>query len=124
MSSYSALLRKFVDALDLDRFALIGHDSGGGAARLLAAELGLRVSCLILQHTELPNHLAFQLRLFKWASAAPRLGGPLLRWFCTGPLRRSQLSFGDRSLVDGEFAEANIRPPLAALDGHPARPAG
>jgi pimeloyl-ACP methyl ester carboxylesterase len=122
MTSYTALLRRFVDALHLERFALIAHDSGGGAARLLAAELGQRVSCLILQNTEVPDHLAFQLRLFKWVSASPRLGGAFMRLLCTRGMRQSRLGFGgcfgDRSLVEGEFFAACIRPLLTSVEGH------
>ncbi|HTU63471.1 MAG TPA: alpha/beta hydrolase, partial [Polyangiales bacterium] len=76
---------------------------------------------MILQNTEVPGHLSFQLRLFKWASETPAFG-PIMGLLCSSPLRQSMLGFGscfgDRSLIDGEFAEACIRPLAAAAGGH------
>jgi pimeloyl-ACP methyl ester carboxylesterase len=125
MRDYASLLHKFVDALELEHFALIAHDSGGGAARLLAAELGQRVRCMILQNTEVPTHMSFQLRLFKWASYSAAFSSALMRALCSnGALRRSELGFGscfgDRALIDGEFLEACVRPLLTGAPGHQA----
>src|ERR1700742_1541572 len=45
ITGYADVMRRFVQGLGLDSLAIVGHDSGGGVARLLAAELGARVRC-------------------------------------------------------------------------------
>src|SRR5262245_39246165 len=54
---YAGLMQAFIERLQIDQLAIIGHDSGGGVARVLAAELGSRLKALILQNTELPDHM-------------------------------------------------------------------
>jgi pimeloyl-ACP methyl ester carboxylesterase len=120
--SYTQLLQAFVDHLQLERLALIGHDSGGGIARLLAAELGARVSCLLLQNTELPGHTPPMVRALKAASATKLLATTLSRLLKHRGYRRSALGFGgcfgDLDLIEGEFYEACLRPLTHAIAGH------
>jgi haloalkane dehalogenase len=122
MHGYTNLMRGFVDQLQLDRLAIIGHDSGGGVARLLAAELGSRVTSLVLQNTELPGHIPPMVRLLKLAAASGAAGATLGRMVKYKQFRRSRLGFGncfgDRNLIDGEFLEACIQPLSAELSGH------
>jgi pimeloyl-ACP methyl ester carboxylesterase len=121
---YATLMRGFVDQLKLERLALIGHDSGGGVARVLAADLGSRATCVILQNTELPDFVPIQVRALKLASRSESLSATLMRLLTSSSLRRSELGFGacfgDRSLIDGEFFEACIRPLAAGAGGHNA----
>lgn len=111
---YTALMRSFVDALRLESFAIVGHDSGGGVARLLAAQVGPRVTSLVLQNTELPLHIPGLVRLLKLLAAGGVLAPVLQRMLRYSPLRRSPLAFGptfgQRALIDGEFFEACIQP--------------
>lgn len=114
MTSYTELMRGFVAHLQLESLALIGHDSGGGVARLLAAELGPRVRCLILQNTEVPDYISPLVRTIKLSCQAP-FGPTTLGRLLRSPLfRRSLLGFGscfgDRSLIEGEFLEACVAP--------------
>jgi len=50
------VLGSFLDALGLDRVALVGHDSGGSVARAFAIAQPERVSRLVLADTEVPGH--------------------------------------------------------------------
>jgi haloalkane dehalogenase len=117
---YTRLLHAFVDQLGLDRLAIIGHDSGGGVARLLAAELGSRVTSVVLQNTELPNHVPWLVRVLK-LSAQSSPPGALSRLLRSRSFRHSSLGFGgcfaDRALIEGEFYEACVVPLLSDMRG-------
>ena len=114
MTGYTQLLRGFVEYLQLDSVAILGHDSGGGVARLLAAELGPRVRCLILQNTEVPDYVSPIVRAIKLACQAPLGAATLGRLLGSPRFRRTPLAFGgcfgDLSLIDGEFLEACVNP--------------
>jgi haloalkane dehalogenase len=119
LGSFTQLMREFVDALPIGRFAIIAHDSGGAVGRLLAAELGARVTALVLQNTEVPDFVPLLVRVIKLqAQLAPGLTAKLLG---SAAFRRSALGFGgtfaDRSLIDGEFHRACIEPFLLAPEG-------
>ena len=114
MAGYAEVVRAFVDALELDRFALIAHDSGGTVARMIAADLGARVNCLILQNTEVPNYMPPMVRALKLTAQtklAPAVFGRLL---ASSRYRKSKFGFGecfgDLSLIEGEFLEACLEP--------------
>jgi haloalkane dehalogenase len=108
-------LRAAVDQLRLDRYALVGHDSGGASARFVAADDG-RVQGLVLGNSEIPGHHPWLIDFYAWAARHPRLAALVfssLRWSF---LRRSSLAFGglfsDPAYVDGEFGELFVRPLL------------
>lgn len=124
LDSWGKLIARFVQALGLERVALIGHDSGGGIARVAAAELGERVAMLGLIDTEVSNHRPGLVWLYQTAARLPggeALFGALLsqRWF-----RRSQLGlakcFHDVDHIDGDFHEACVIPLKGRL-GHALR---
>jgi pimeloyl-ACP methyl ester carboxylesterase len=116
--SFTGLARAlvgFVDAVGLQRFALVGHDSGGGVARIAAAELGDRVSAMLLSNTEVPGQVA---TLVAWLQRLTRMPGAA--WIVSWLLRsraylRSRLGFGgafadvDAALA-GPFARSCIEP--------------
>jgi len=122
IQGYTELAHAFVDHLQLERLALIGHDSGGGVARTLAAELGTRVTSLVLQNTELPAHVPLMVRLLKISASSAVTGSSLALVAKHRALRRSELGFGgcfgDLELIDGEFLEACVAPLLAEVEGH------
>ena len=121
VTEFAALLRTFVEHLSLDRFAIIAHDSGGGFARMAAPDFGSRLTALLLQNTELPNHVPFLLRVLKLGALSPL--GPqlekLVRWraFRHSPFGFGEC-FGDRTLIEGEFFEACVKPLIADMGGH------
>lgn len=110
---YAAAVREGIDALGLDRYALLAHDSGGIVARQLAAT-DPRVHRLILADTEIPGHRGALLGAMLVAAKLPFFGS-LLRMLLSVPaLRRSSLAYGacftDPRHVDGEFARLFIAP--------------
>jgi haloalkane dehalogenase len=121
MRGYAGLMQAFVEQLQLDQLAIIGHDSGAGVARLLAAELGDRVTCLILQNTELPDHMPFAVRTLQLLSRSRLTSAALGAALQSKLIRRSPLGFGgtfvDRSLIEGEFHEACLQPILRDISG-------
>jgi pimeloyl-ACP methyl ester carboxylesterase len=121
---YTALMRAFVDRLQLETLAIVGHDSGGGVARLLAAELPGRVTSLVLQNTEVPNHIPLMVRLLKLGAASGSFAALLGRLIKSKHFRTSALGFGNcfgnRALIEGEFYEACVRPLEKDLAGQTA----
>lgn len=121
---YTDLMRSFVDQLQLENLAIIGHDSGGGVARLLAAQLGSRVTSVILQNTEVPGHVPAFVRMLSLAAKSGAAGGVLGRLVKYRQFRRSALGFGNcfgnRDYIEGEFYEACVKPLETELSGHTA----
>jgi pimeloyl-ACP methyl ester carboxylesterase len=105
-------VRRVVDLLQLDRVAVVGHDSGGLIARhAMAGDPRLRAMGLI--NTEPPDP-SWRFRSFIACRRLPGLGAGL-GWIAGKPrIRRSRLVFGDafadRSLLDGEFDEFFFEP--------------
>lgn len=118
---FGDLIVKFIDALGLEKVALIGHDSGGAIARVAAAQLGERVRLLVLIDTEVPHHTPGLVKLY---GAVARLPGAAaisrglmsMRWY-----RRSRLGFGacfsDPAHIDGEFHRACVARVLENPEG-------
>lgn len=106
-------VQRVVDALGLERFAAIGHDSGGLIARhALAGDPRLRAMALV--NTEQPQGLNWRFRQFLMMAKLPGFER-LLGWAVMRPrLRRSPLLLGDcfcdRSLLGGEFEELLLAP--------------
>jgi len=122
LRGYTDLLHAFVEHLQLDRVALIGHDSGGGVARLLAAKLAARVTCLLLQNTELPGHTPPAVKRLKLVCRYPGASRALSALVANRALRRSALvgfggCFGDLQLLDGEFFETSLAPLIRDAEG-------
>lgn len=124
IQGYVDLMRAFVDQLKLDSFAIVGHDSGGGVARLLAAQLGTRVTALVLQNTEVPGHVPFMVRLLKLAAASGVVMSAMSRLMKVKQFRHSQLGFGsvfvNRDYIDGDFYAACVKPLETEISGHTA----
>jgi haloalkane dehalogenase len=113
----------FVEALGLDRLALVGHDSGGSVARAFAIDHSERVSRLVLTNTEVPGHrpllVPTVLRLASLPGSRRALGAVL------GSRRLARLIFRPffadlRSFDFAEFFDTVVAPNAgskAALDG-------
>jgi pimeloyl-ACP methyl ester carboxylesterase len=105
-------VRRVVDLLELDRVAVVGHDSGGMIAR--HAMVGdPRLSAMGLINTE-PPQPSWRFKSFIAARRLPGLSAGL-GWVAGRPrIRRSRLVFGDafadRSLLEGEFDEFFFKP--------------
>lgn len=105
-------VRRVVDLLELDRVAVVGHDSGGLIARhAMVGDPRLRAMGLI--NTE-PSDPSWRFRSFIAARHLPGLSAGL-GWVAGKPrLVRSKAVFGDafadRSLLAGEFTEFFLAP--------------
>jgi pimeloyl-ACP methyl ester carboxylesterase len=115
------LVVRFADAVGLDRFALVGHDSGGTMARVAAAALGDRVTALALSNTDLPNHVPTLVRLYQTLGALPGAAAVFRKLLGFDWYRQSGLGFGgcfgDRALIEGDFREACVEPLLRNMVG-------
>lgn len=106
-------LRRVVDLLGLERFAAVGHDSGGMMARhAFAGDPRLRAMGLV--DTEQPQGLHWRFKQFLLMAKLPGFG-KILSWAAMRPrLRRNPFLLGDcftdRSLLDGEFEEFFLAP--------------
>lgn len=120
---YARIVAGFVDALGLQQYALVGHDSGGAVARMVAAQHGQRVGALLLTNTEVPGHVSAVVKALQMAARLPgarHLFSLLLSW---GAFRRSAMGFGgcfgDPRLIDGEFRQTlkkDLRGAIAIID--------
>lgn len=116
MREHAKTVRSAIDAIGLERYAMIAHDSGGLIARLVAAGDPDRVSALVLGNTEVPAHVPWQVKVYVALANVPLGSAALLSMLRIGAVRRSALGFGgcfrDPHFVDGEFFDLFVRPLL------------
>jgi len=117
-------LRRLVDRLGLERYAVLAQDTGGTFARLLALDDAARVERVVLINTEIPHHRPPWIPLYQLLMTLPGAQaafGVLMRsrWFL-----RSGMGFGgcfcDLDLLDGAFHAHVVQPLLrspARMDG-------
>lgn len=109
---HSQTMLRAIEILGLDEFSLVGHNSGGTIARLVAAKSGPAVRSLVVAGSEIPHRHSLLLRLFVALGKAPSLlWRRLLAIHC---LRRSALllgaAFHDGRHSDGDFERLFVRP--------------
>ena len=104
------------DAIGLERFHLMGHDTGGTFARRLALKNPGRVRALAIVNSEIPDHRPPWIQLYQMLMHVPGAlagFGLLVR---SRAFLRSGMGFGgcfhDLSLIDGEFHELFVAPLL------------
>jgi pimeloyl-ACP methyl ester carboxylesterase len=113
ISQHITSVRRVVDLLELDRVAVVGHDSGGMIARHAMAG-DERLSAMGLIDTEQSAGLSLRFKMFLANRHVPGFG-KVLGWLAGKPgLRRNGFVLGDafvdRSLLDGEFDEFFLQP--------------
>ncbi len=114
LTSHADVVERLIDKLGIERVGLVGHDSGGAVARLVAASLGERVFGLVIGNTEIaayrPPALERLLAMMK-VPGSRQLFTLLLR---SRFMQRSSLGFGtcfdDMSVIDGEFGDLFVKP--------------
>ncbi len=118
MRSHTDTVIEVIDALGLERVALIGHDSGGAIARWVAAELGERISALVLSDTEITGHVLPMIKRLARFLKVPGSLFLLRLLFSSRRLRRTRFGFGggfhDRDLIDGDFHDLFIAPVVSS----------
>ncbi len=107
--AHAERVRAFADRMKLQKYSLIGHDTGGTFARMLAVSDAARVEKVVAIDTEVPGHLP---------SVVPRLQALFRRGFGRAlfkaalgsrPLMRRWLGrsgfFVDKRLLDDEYMD-------------------
>jgi pimeloyl-ACP methyl ester carboxylesterase len=115
---------RFVDAIGIDRFDILAHDTGATIARELALIVGDRVGKLAMINTEIPGHRPPWIRTFQRVTRVPGAASAMRLMLRSRTWRRSGMGFGgcfvDKSLIDGEFHDVFVRTMLESkqtLDG-------
>ncbi len=113
VTAHAEALRRSVDALGLERFGVVGHDSGGMIARVAFAA-DERVHGWGLIATEQPPKPHWRFSMFLQARVIPRFERLIVPLLNMPRLRRNPFVLGDafanRDLLDGEFDEFFLRP--------------
>jgi 2-hydroxymuconate-semialdehyde hydrolase len=117
LRAQAAMMLGFLDALDIRRTHVVGHDHGGALAQLLAAEHPERVDRLVLSNAEAyDNWPSPEERPFIRATQVPLLGDVVLWLWSFRPLLRFALARAHAvydpqvltpELVDG-YIQANL----------------
>jgi pimeloyl-ACP methyl ester carboxylesterase len=109
-------LKALADRLGLERYSVLGQDTGGTFARCLALEDGARIDKLVLINTEMPRHRPPWIPLYQFLMLLPgtlAVFGLLLR---SNLYLRSAMGFGgcftDLRLIEGDFHEYVVAPLL------------
>ena len=113
-----ATLRAFVDHLGLARYALLGHDTGGTLARLLALDDPARAGRVVVMSSEIPGHRPPWIPLYQRLAALP-FTATSFGWLLRIPAyRRTSMAYGpcfdDPSRMDEDFHECFVAPLLAS----------
>jgi len=116
IAGHTETLCRAIDALGLERYGLIAHDSGAAIGRYAAAREPERLVALVMGNTEIPGYtpplLTRLLRLLRLPGGQAMFRLALRIGF----LRRSNLGLGtcfaDRGLLDGAFYEHTVAPIL------------
>ena len=110
----SRLAARFAEVLGLDRYGLLGQDTGGTLARYVAAWHPERVRSLVLLNTEAPEHRPAWIPLYQKVLALPGSELGFQAMLASRAFTRSRLSFGgcfcDVELIEGAFREHTLDP--------------
>jgi pimeloyl-ACP methyl ester carboxylesterase len=121
LPAQEAMVLGLLDALNIARTSVVGHDHGGAVAQMLAAHHPERVDRLVLCNAEAyDNWPSADERPLVRLSQLPVLGDLVLRAYATRPVHRLLLSVGkavkDRSVLTDELIIGYIR--ATASDAH------
>jgi pimeloyl-ACP methyl ester carboxylesterase len=108
-------LRAIVDALGLERYAVLAQDTGGTFARYLVLDDLPRVERLVLVNTEMPGHRPPWIPLYQALMYVPGALAAFRLLLRSRAFLRSGMGFGgcfvDLDLLDGDF-HAQVVVPL------------
>lgn len=95
LRAQAGMIIGFLDALDLRRVHVVGHDHGGAIAQLLAAEHPERIDRLVIANAEAyDNWPSAEERPFVQLTQIPLLGELVLRLWSLRPVLRFTLAHG------------------------------
>ena len=114
MWEHTYTLQRAFDILELERFALVAHDSGGSIARMIAAEIPDRVTGLVMGNTEIPGVDLPGVDKARRMIDIPGVRALMQLSLRNNRLLRSKRGFGacfhDLSQLDTDFGEFFIKP--------------
>jgi pimeloyl-ACP methyl ester carboxylesterase len=112
----AGIVRRFLDALDLDNVTLVGNDTGGGLCQIVVAERPERVGRLVLTSCDaFENFPPKALYPLMAAARVPGMPWALLQSMRLAPLRRLPIAFGwltKRPIPDEIVMDSYLRPSL------------
>lgn len=112
----AGIIRRFLDALDLDDVTLVGNDTGGGLCQILVAERPERVGRLVLTSCDAFENFPPKALYPLMASArVPGLPWLMLKSMNIAPLRRLPIAFGwltKRPIPDEIAMGSYLRPSI------------
>jgi pimeloyl-ACP methyl ester carboxylesterase len=112
----AGIIRRFIDALDLNDVTLIGNDTGGGLCQIVVAERPARIGRLVLTSCDaFDNFPPKALYPMLWAARVPGLIRVLLQTMRIQPLQRLPIAFGwltKRPIPDEIVMGSYLRPYL------------
>jgi len=94
LPAQAEIVAGFLDALQIPRVTLVGHDSGGSIVRLYAVAHPERVSRIVLADTEVPERRSFFVNFLKAVSKMPGAKSIVRMTFSSRAIARSPLGFG------------------------------
>jgi pimeloyl-ACP methyl ester carboxylesterase len=110
--------------IGVDRYALVGNDTGGWIARELALIDRPRVSHLVLTNTEIPFHRPPWIPMYQMLAQLPGAGALFQTLLKYSAFRTSSLAFGgcfhDPTRIEGEFRTRFVEPLITSgtrMDG-------
>jgi pimeloyl-ACP methyl ester carboxylesterase len=107
-------IRGVIDALGIERYVLVGNDTGGWVARELALIDSERISHLVLTNTEIPGHRPPWIPTYQRLAGAPGFGAILGQLTRRSVFLRSSLGFGgcfhDPARIDADFQAHYLEP--------------
>lgn len=103
-----------IEHLGLERFGLLGFDSGAAIARVVAARHGDSVFGVVMGNTEIPGHTPFMLTVLTTLGKLPGAGAMMHGVLSSRLMRRTSLGFkgcfNDLDYIDGEFTARFVEP--------------
>ena len=119
-------VKRFIDALGLESYFLLGQDSGAMIGRQLALIDGKHIRKFAMTNTEIPCHRPDWIPFYRQLMFFRRIANPLFRLFLRSRrFLRSPCGFGgsfsNLDLIDGEFTEHIIQPLVRSsrrMEGH------
>jgi pimeloyl-ACP methyl ester carboxylesterase len=116
----AGIIRRFLDALDLDDVTLVGNDTGGGLCQIVVAERPERVGRLVLTSCDaFENFPPKALYPLMAAARVPVLPWLMLQSMNIAPLRRLPIAFGwltKRPIPDEIAMGSYLRPSIENAD--------